>query len=625
MSGIHGKDEEFINKLTQVALENLENENFRGKELACAAEINYHTLNRRLHNACNKTPNQFIREIRLEKAIEFLLSEKSTISEIAYRVGFSSPTYFNKCFHEFHGFTPGESRVKIHQKYLVNKDNNKSNHWHKLRINPFAIIGFLSFIFMILAFIFLNKRNKTPPLSTDNISQTSSIAVLPINNFTGDPGLEYFSSGVHDAIIGELGRLDNLVVKSRTSTLQYQNGKHSVQQIANELEVNYIVEGSVLGSEDSLQIIVQLIKAFPEEKHVWSGTYFYDWQDVLSIYRNVTRHIAENIHLKLDLKQAEQMSRSREINPALYQLYMRGMFQLNRMTPDGLAKGLEYLSEAISIDPDDPLPYLGLSIAYSNTGHVSEAGEEAHLLAKTYALKALELDSTLAEAYAVLSTFFLYHEWNWEKTDYNLSKAIEINPNLSLVRYTNSWYSLIKGENEKAINEMKLAVEIDPLNPICTGYLGWLYLWLDLFPEAILEAQRTLEIDPNYTMAYYIMGSALAEQGKYEEAIEIHKKGIDIEPGFLCGLGVTYARAGKTEQAFEIAGMLEKNINAWNAWGISDIYATLGETELAMKWVETAFDLRQDFIPWMEKNPYYKPLYNEPRFKELAQQLDLTQ
>ncbi|MFN2397001.1 MAG: helix-turn-helix domain-containing protein, partial [Bacteroidales bacterium] len=219
-SDIHGKDEEFIHKLTQVALANLENEHFRGKELACAAGINYYTLNRRLHSACNKTPNQFIREIRLEKAMEFLLSEEGNI----YRVGFYSPAYFNKCFHEFYGFTPGESRIKYHQKGNNNGDNTKTNQWQKLRKNPFVIISFLSFIFLILIFIFLNKRNKAFLFSTDNTLQTSSIAVLPINNFTGDPGLEYFSSGVHDAIIAELGRLDYLVVKSRTSTMQYQNG-----------------------------------------------------------------------------------------------------------------------------------------------------------------------------------------------------------------------------------------------------------------------------------------------------------------------------------------------------------------------------------------------------------------
>jgi TolB-like protein/Flp pilus assembly protein TadD len=449
-----------------------------------------------------------------------------------------------------------------------------------------------------------------------------SIAVLPISNFTGNPDFEFFSSGVHDAMIGELGKIKELLVKSRTSTLRYQTGDQSIQQIARELGVHYVVEGSVVGSADSLQLIVQLIEAFPLEKHIWSTSYLQDWKNVLSVYREVTRNIAENIHIKLS-PELEGRLEPREINPELYKAYARGIFYLNKQTPEGLETGMRYLNEAISIDSLEPLPYLGLAVAYSNYGHAGPAGQDARTMALTYAHKALALDSNLAEAHAVLAAHYLYWAWDFKKTEHALNRAIEINPNMAMVRYTNGWYALIKGQDQTAIQEMKKAIEIDPVDPICTGYLGWLYLWLGQYEQAVEQARKTLEINPEYTMAYYVLGSALAEQGKFEEAILAHQKGIAIRPVFLSGLGITYARAGKTEQALEIAARLEEKPNAWKAWGLSNIYATLGDKQKALQWIETAFDLRQDFIPWMNRNPYFKPLYNEPRFIALYEKIGL--
>ena len=286
-------------------------------------------------------------------------------------------------------------------------------------------------------------------------------------------------------------------------------------------------------------------------------------------------------------------------------------------------KGLKYYNEAIAIDPSDPLPYLGLALGYSNTGHVSPVASDASNRAKAYAKKALELDSTLADAHSVLATKYLYTDWNYSEAEKSLKTALRLNPSLTAVHYTYGWYLLLINKNEEAIAEMKKAVEIDPIDPLCQGYLAWLYLSLGKLEEAILEARKTLQIDPNYTMAYYVMGAAYSEMGMHFESIEMHKKGISISPGYESGLGVAYARAGQKENALEVAAGMEKNIDSWYAWGLAEVYAALGDKDQAINYLEEAYKRRQDFMPWIKTLSSLKILWNDPRFKDIVSRMNL--
>lgn len=635
MNPVGANDEAFLRKLKDIILENLECEGFGGKQLACSMGMSPSTLNRHIQKVYKKTTNQFIRETRLRQAMQLLHEQSGTVSEIAYKTGFGSPAYFNKCFHDYFGHTPGEvmkSDSIGHSPPLKNwvsgspdysstsetvprLSNNK--RWQEALL--LITIMILS-VFLLYYFFF--------PLGRDPVSENepelwhsipvNSIAVLPPANLTGNPALEYFASGVHDALIGELGKNAELLVKSRTTTLPYQQGDKTAKQIAEEIGVNYIVESSVVGTDDSLHIRIQLIEIFPHERHIWSDLYSQDWSNVLFIYCDFGQQIANKIQLSLIPSEEKHLTESRNIHPELYKNYIRGVFHLNKLSEEGFDQGLKYLSEAIAIDPNEPLPYLGMAIAYSNSGHTSSDGIDAHLLAKDYALKALELDSNLAEAHAILATYYLYQEWEYEKAEHALSKAISLNPNIALAHYTNGWFQYLLGNDDTAVREMNRAIEISPLDPICTAYLGWLYLWMGDYDQATEQAKKTLEINPSYTMAYYVLGAALSKQGHYEEAIKAHLRGIEIHPNFLCGLGVTYAHCGKTQEALDIAIQLEKEVNAWNTWGLSDIYATLGDIDKAIYWVQKAYKLRQDFIPWMMKNPYYQPLYDEPDFIQIA-------
>lgn len=249
--------------------------------------------------------------------------------------------------------------------------------------------------------------------------------------------------------------------------------------------------------------------------------------------------------------------------------------------------------------------------------------EDASNRAKAYALKALELDSTLADAHSVLATKYLYTDWNYPEAGKSIKAALRFNQSLPAVHYTYGWYLLLFNRIDDAAAEMKKAVEIDPIDPLCQGYLAWLYLSIGRFEDALSEARKTLQLDPNYTMAYYVMGSAYSELGMHFEAIEMHKKGISISPGYESGLGVAYARAGQKDNALEVAAGMAKNLDKWYAWGLAEVYAALGDNDKTFYYLEEAYKLRQDFMPWIKTLSSFRPLFNDPRFRKIVEKLKL--
>jgi tetratricopeptide (TPR) repeat protein len=450
-----------------------------------------------------------------------------------------------------------------------------------------------------------------------------TIAVIPASSSMCDPELEYISASMHDAIINELGNINSLLVKSKGASQKYLDSKLPGQQIGNELGANFIVRNSVVCTDEGMRLRVQLVQLIPEEKEIWSEIYDLDLSKSLTMYREITKQITKNVHADITSQEKTYLNASRPVNSELYKKYMQGVFYMNKLTPEGFNQGINYLNQAIEIDPLDPLPYLGLALAYSNTGHASDVSPDAPRLSREYALKALALDSTLAEAYTVLATQYLYDEWDFPATENALIKAISLNPNIASLHYTLGWYLALTGDLEEAEEEMKQAVEIEPLDPFCSGYLAWFYLWVGKFDESIKLSLKALELDPNYPMALYTLGSSYAEKGMFKQAIETHKKGIAIDDGYMCGLGVTYARAGQRKEALEIAAEIEKSNSSWNIWGLVDIYAALGEKDRAIQWVEAAYDQHIQFFPWIAKGPYLKSLYDDPRFQAIVARIKL--
>lgn len=488
----------------------------------------------------------------------------------------------------------------------------------------FILYGSLGILLIVSGIVLISKLlNDEESVKAAPEIVKKAIAVLPVSNLTGNSELQYIADVVQDEITGRLGTISSLNVRPKLSTMQFKETQESIQQISRKLSVNNMVETSIKGSEDNLQIEVRLIEAFPEEKYIWSSTFTQSWSNITDIYQKIISNVVNSAGIKLTSQEANYLSVAQKHNPDLLKACAKGSYYMNLFTPEGFEEGLKYYNQAIELDPSDPLPYLGLALGYSNTGHVSPVASDASNRAKAYAKKALELDSTLADAHSVLATKYLYTDWNYSAAEKSLKTALRLNPSLPAVHYTYGWYLLLINKNDEAISEMKKAVEIDPIDPLCQGYLAWLYLSAGKNEEAIAEARKTLQIDPNYTMAYYVMGSAYSEMGMHFEAIEMHRKGLSISPGYESGLGVAYARAGQKENALEVAAGMEKNLDSWYAWGLAEVYAAIGDKDKSIHFLEEAYKLRQDFMPWLKTLQSLKILWNDPRFKDIVSRMNL--
>jgi len=492
------------------------------------------------------------------------------------------------------------------------------------------LYGLLGIVLIAALIIFIPKlihKSKSEISGGEIIKK--AIAVLPVANLTGNPNLQYIADAIQGDISGKLNGVSSIIVRPDQSTLQFRNSEESVQQIAKKLSVNNIIQSAIKGTEDNLQVEVRLIEAFPEERNIWSSIFIYNWNSISEIYRDIINKIIEAAQIKLTVQESKNMAIVPKHNTDLLKACQLGNFYMKQMTPEGFEKGLKYFNEAMSIDPLDPLPYLGLARGYGESQHGAGIGIDAPNRARDYALKALELDSTQADAYAILGHWYIYHGWNFDEGEKYLKHAIKLNPSNAFAHCHLGWLycsSLIPDTRysrifkiDDAFTEMKKAVEISPTETIYQGYLAWLYLFAGHFEEAINESRKTLQLDPNYTMAYFVMGSAYAEMGMYYEAIETHKKGLAISPDYQDGLGIAYARAGQKDKAMEIVREMEKYMDSsWYAWGVAEIYSALGEKDKAIDALEVEYKLGGDFTPFIQAIWIFKPLFNEPRFKDIV-------
>lgn len=518
-------------------------------------------------------------------------------------------------------------RTRTQEGYIEEKPRSVAEAFAPPKRLPGKLVVLIALgLAIILALIFLIPKLTQKAGEKTSYDETirKAIAVMPVSNFTGNSDLDYIASGIQDALCGQLGQLSNLIVRPRASTLQFKDSKEPVRQIAKELSVNNIVESSIKGSAENLQIEVRLIEAFPAEKYIWSSTFVQDWKNITNIYSDIVRRIMDGIQIKILPQDEKKLTGKRDHDPEILKAYDRGIYFMNKRTQEDFEKGVKCFNEAIEIDPADPLPYLGLAIGYGTAGHTSAVTEDAKSRAKGYAVKALSLDSTLADAYVVLAEQYLYTDWDFPATEKSLKRAMELNPNIPSVHYTYGWYLALLNQIDEAAAEMKKAVEIDPTDQVSQGYLAWLYLFFDRFEDAIAEAQKLLQLPTDSTLGLYIIGSAYAEMGMHYEAIEMHKKGLAISPGYESGLAIAYVRANQRDKAMEVVAEMEKSRDFWwYAWGLAEVYATLGEKGKAIDCLEIVYKKRGDFIPWIKADFYLKPLLNEPGFIDIVKRLKL--
>ena len=456
--------------------------------------------------------------------------------------------------------------------------------------------------------------------------QTASLAILPVANLTGDTTLEWISMSVHDDIITPLSCTRDLVVRPKQSTMQYKDSEEPISAIAEELQVGYILEPVVKGSEGDLRLEIRLVEVKPEEHYIWTKTYNTSWNELAFLYPEIASQVFRELRIGLSEDQKSKVQQTEKSNPEIKKLCARGEYYMKKFTKEDFQKGLTLVQEAIDLDPADPLPYITLSNAYSITSHIADIDPDGHRLAKAYAQKALDLDSMniyAADAYVSLGSNALYYDWEFSLAKKYLMRALELNPNHPAAHYHYGWYITLEGYQDSAMNEFYRSIEIDPLSLYFTHNISWYYVWTGEFEKAVEPARKTLEMNPDYPYAQAILGLAYVELGRYEEGLRLQREANETAKTFEHYLGISYELAGMHDSAMAVATRLETYPSNWFNFGLAELWAVLGDPDKAMQYIEKAYELKQDFVVWYQWDHYLRSLWDHPRFLEIMESINL--
>jgi TolB-like protein/DNA-binding winged helix-turn-helix (wHTH) protein/Tfp pilus assembly protein PilF len=455
-----------------------------------------------------------------------------------------------------------------------------------------------------------------------------SVAVLPLENLSGDPSQDYFSDGMTDELITELGQISDLRVISRTSAMTYKGTHRTLPQIAQELNVDAVVEGAVLRSGNQVRITAQLIMA-SADKQLWSKSYEGELRNTLALQSQVARAIAKEIRLKLTPHEQAALNNVNSVNPQAYEAYLKGRYFWNKRTADGLNKAIDYFDAAIEWKPDYAEAYAGLADSYALAGDWKYgliAPSEAYPKAKAAASKAIALDSTLGEAHISLAFCLDNFDWDWESAGKEFTRGIELSPGYAIGYEWYGWHLAGLGRHGEAVAEVEKAASLDPLSPSIGADLAEELLVAHRFDEAIKQSQKTIILDPFFAPAHYVLGQAFVQKHSYKEGIAELQKAIELSPGstaFSANLAYAYAVSGMRDEAAKILNDLKnRSPQAFsNAPEIAMVYVGLGENDQAMTWLEKAYGER--FSPWVLMRPCFNPLRSDPRFQDLLHSIGL--
>jgi serine/threonine-protein kinase len=459
-----------------------------------------------------------------------------------------------------------------------------------------------------------------------------SIAVKPLENLSRDPDQEYFVDGMTEALIAELAKIGTIKVISRTSVMRYKDTDKSLPEIANELGVDAIIEGSVMQAGDRVRITAQLIEA-DEDHHLWAEHYERDLRDVLTLQREVASAIAREIDVTLAPRDKDVETAAIRIDPRAHEAYLKGRYHWNKRTEKDLGKSIDYFEEAIRIDPDYAQAYAGLAEAFSifrNWGYSSYSAKEANQKAKEYAHKALSIDSKSAAAYSVLGLESLEYDYNWEGAEKYFKKAISLNPNYATAHH---WYASMLshwGRHDEAIEQGMQALKLDPLSIVINVSLAFKYYYARRYDEAIEQILKTLELDKNFYGSYYVLYQCYTEKGMIQEAFEAFRQLMihdERTSTYVEDLDQVY----KTS-AYEvyIAWVIE-NMDEWWSYDysfpfyLSMIYARIDNEDKALEELEKAYEAHSQFITSIGVEPAFDNLRSDPRFDELLKKVGLTE
>jgi TolB-like protein/DNA-binding winged helix-turn-helix (wHTH) protein/Flp pilus assembly protein TadD len=486
-----------------------------------------------------------------------------------------------------------------------------------------GVIGALTLILSlsILSVWLFRSRGRAP-------TGVRSLAVLPLENLSGDASQNYFADGMTDELITDLAQISALRVISRTSVMVYKGARKPLPQIARELNVDAVVEGTVLRSGDQVRITAQLIEA-STDKHLWSQSYEGELRDTLALQNRVASAIADEIRINLTPREQAALKSAKAVNPEAYQSYLKGRYFWNKRTADGLKAALAYFNQAIEEDPNYAQAYSGLADTYALLGdwqYGVMTPKEAFPKAKAAAIKALELDSTLGEAHNSLAFVLDGFDWDLDAGGREFRRAIELNPGYATAHHWYAWHLSLLGQFDEAIVEMRKAESLDPLSLIINADLAELLGLAHYYDESIRQSLKTIEMDPNFALAHNQLAQAYLQKHMFAEAVAELREALKLSgnsPTCMANLARAYVASGKRSEAVKLLDDLKnRSTNGYsNAAEIAVIYVSLGDTDQAMTWLEKGFEER--FNPGLLIRPGFDPLRSDPRFQNLLRRIGL--
>lgn len=455
-----------------------------------------------------------------------------------------------------------------------------------------------------------------------------SLAVLPLENVSQDPDQNYFAQGMTDALISEMSKVGALRVISRTSVMQYKGSNKTIAQIAQDLNVDAILEGSVMRIGNEVRITTELVDA-RHDRTLWGKNYEGDLSDVIALQSDVAQAVVREIKITLTPQEKVVLAKTQKVSPAVYDTYLRGQFYLGERTPEALQRAVAQFEKAVSLDPNYALGYAGLADGYGLLGlYDVYPVKEIIPKAKAAALKAIQLDDTLAEAYTSLAWITWSFDWDWDGAERFYRRAIQLAPSYASAHQFYALYLASMGRRQESFSEIKRAQTQDPLSPIIQSNVAWCYYLARDYESAIQQARSTLDLHPDFAVAHEYLGQAYAEESRTREAVAEFQKllaALPKDPSGKSFLAYAYGRAGNSAQALAEIRELEQRSTGTlvPAYDLAIAYAGLDDQATVLQWLERSYEQRDGHLVNLKVHPAFDRLHTNPEFHKFLRRMGL--
>jgi serine/threonine protein kinase/Flp pilus assembly protein TadD len=480
----------------------------------------------------------------------------------------------------------------------------------------------------LLSELSMLDKEKYVPGKTDDMKEGSSIAVLPFADLSPGKDQEYFCDGIAEELINALTKIEKLKVASGSSAFQFKGKGHDIHEIGEKLKVKTVLEGSVRKAGNRLRIAAQLVNV-ADGYHLWAEKYECEMEDIFAIQDEISLAIVEKLKVKLLKEEKERLIKRHTKDVEAYNLYLKGRYFWNKRTKEGFRRAVQYFEQAIAEDPSFSLAYSGLADTHNLLGfYCLLAPSETFPKAKAASLRALEIDATIAEAYASLGFANLYYDWNWQEARKNLTKAIELGPGYPTAHHWYAEYLVVMGRMEEALSEARQALEFDPFSLIMNVLLGWVFYYSGRFDQALDQFQKTLDMDPDFSPAHFFLGLTHVQNALFEEALEEFHRAKALFgdcPLMDTAIGHAYALWGKSDEMKKSLEELEKmSLRMYiPSYFVAATYADKGDKDQALSWLAKCYKERDMWFVFLKVDPIWHSLRSDPRFKALLKKVNL--